>query len=93
MKDRSTLKLRITSNGDVISVYSDYLAVVLQTGNAEVKRASHVEPSRDPEGRPCWYADLSPVGGPEQLGPFYTRKEALDTEVKWLEEHIVWPAV
>ena len=53
-----------------------------QVGEAQISRASHVEPV--PGTCPFqWQADCSPVGGP-LLGPFTTRQAALDAEVAWL---------
>ena len=70
-------------NGDALSIYSDAIDLN-ELGKTKIERASHVEPTD--EG--LWTADMSPVNGPV-LGPFKTRTEALDTEVKWLEEHIL----
>ena len=52
-----------------------------------VSRASHVEPCDLPDGRKAWTADLSPVRGPT-LGPFSSRKEAVEAEQVWLTEHL-----
>lgn len=52
-------------------------------GKLDIKRASHVEPNSDGK----WIADMSPVSGPV-LGPFNTRTEALNEEIKWLEKNI-----
>lgn len=62
-------------------IYSDAWLDLLQQGISQIRRASYVEP--DLGG---WVSDLSPVGGPK-LGPFIRRDEALDAEVKWLNEH------
>ncbi len=62
-------------------IYNDGLASLLDAGKATTKRVSHVEPC---EGG--WSADLGLVNGPV-LGPFDTRQEALDEEVKWLKEN------
>jgi hypothetical protein len=57
-------------------------------GKLSIRRASRVEP--DTNG--CWWADLSPVGGP-QLGPYCWRSQALEAERTWLEQHwLVLPA-
>lgn len=54
-----------------------------ELGKLDISRASHVEPTSDGK----WTADMSPVNGPV-LGPFDTRTEALQKEVKWLNENI-----
>lgn len=63
-------------------IHRDELAPVARAfGVGGAVRASHVEPwDADPMQ---WGADLSPVGGP-MLGPFTTRRAALDAEVAWL---------
>lgn len=63
-------------------VYKDELRPLLEIGEAQVCRASHVEPCGTQ-----WTADLSPVGGP-LLGPFDLRQDALDAEVAWLAAHL-----
>lgn len=77
----------INQQGVVEGVYSDSLVGLYAQGDVEVKRASHVEPGFTAQGAPCWYADLSPSGGP-QLGPFQLRQEALDAEVAWLHANL-----
>jgi hypothetical protein len=76
----------LIKDGTVQFVYNDQIAQALKSmGTISIRRASHVEPTED--GR--WTADLSPVSGtPLVLGPFSTRQEALDAEVKWLSEHL-----
>jgi hypothetical protein len=74
------MKLRITPDGDIVFIWNDKLKDLLDLGESEIVRASHVEPTKD--GR--WAADLSPSNGPT-LGPFSTRGEALNAEVQWLE--------
>jgi len=75
-----TATLRI-EDGVVTFIYNDALADVLDLGDVDMRRVSHVEPA----GR-AWTADMSPVGGPV-LGPFPLRQDALDAEVAWLREH------
>lgn len=75
------MTLIIDSNGALRFIYKDEFVGLLDEGNAEIKRASHVEPTEN-----GWNADLSPVGGP-MLGPYTLRQEALDAEVAWLEKH------
>jgi hypothetical protein len=70
--------LKISRKGTITAIYSDELAGLIDQGRAEIRRASHVEPT---EGG--WAADLAPVGGPI-LGPFKLRQDALQAEVAWL---------
>lgn len=70
-------------NGDLVFIHDDDLVELLsELGPTSTSRASHVEPG--PDGK--WYADMSPVNGP-QLGPFDRRRTALDEEVEWLREN------
>jgi hypothetical protein len=73
-------KVAIRPNGIVEFIYSDGLRKVLSEGRSEIFRASHVEPDE----KSLWWADMSPVKGPK-LGPYNTRTDALEAEVKWLE--------
>ena len=75
------MKLVIESNGRVRGVFGEEIDLA-SLGSPRITRASHVEP--DDSGR--WLADLASVGGPV-LGPFERRSEALEAEVKWLEEN------
>lgn len=85
----------IGEDGGVQCIYSDDVAILFETGEAIVARASHVEP----HARGGWFADMSPVGGPvlgkngaigdvdvtwNDVEPFKTRAEALAAEVAWL---------
>jgi hypothetical protein len=73
------MQLVVDTNGSVRCIYGE--EIPLQAiGQVAVTRASHVEP--DPDG--CWFADLSPVAGP-QLGPYERRSQALTAELRWLE--------
>ena len=75
------MHLVIDPRGQIRCLYEE--ALDLRTlGKPMIQRASHVEP--DPDG--CWWADLSPVSGP-QLGPFPRRSDALACERDWLEKH------
>lgn len=77
------LQLLVETDGSFAFIHDDALAPLLDEGEARTRRASHVEPAES--GRD-WEADLSPVAGPT-LGPFPTRRAALDAEVAWLHEH------
>jgi len=72
----------IRPDGAVRFVYEDALRGLLALGRAAIRRASHVEPTRDGQ----WTADLGPNDGPV-LGPFETRAAALDAEQAWLVHH------
>ncbi len=75
------MQLVISSTGTIRCLYDESLD--LHTlGKLSISRGSHVEPNEDGQ----WFADLSPVGGP-QLGPFGSRSAALNAEIRWLEEH------
>ncbi len=76
------MKLVIKPDGTIQFIYNDDLRDLLSEGSAKITRASHVEPCGT-----LWQADLAPVNGPV-LGPFNTRKEALDAEVQWLTDHL-----
>ena len=76
-------EIKIAIKGDQIKfIYSDDLLGLLDQGDHQITRASHVEPT--PEG---WVADMAPSGG-SKLGPYRTRKEALEAEVAWLNERM-----
>ena len=79
------MDLVVDRTGNVRCVYCETIDLAT-LGRAEIRRASHVEPTHG--GR--WLADLGPVGGPV-LGPFRRRSEALDAEVAWLEAHWLMP--
>lgn len=77
------IKLTIEPDGTVKTIYTDELADYFAETGAKITRASSVEPC---EGG--WSVDLSPTTKyPLTLGPFRYRKDALDAEVKWLEEN------
>lgn len=80
--------LHISPKGDVRTVYDDRLDLS-SLGRVEVTRASFVEPYLPPQAGSVleWWADLSPVKGPK-FGPFVWRKQALEVEQLWLEEHL-----
>jgi hypothetical protein len=72
----------VIDSGGVLKMVFDDRFDPRYVGEMTIRRGSHVEPTT--EGR--WTADLSPAGGPI-LGPFDSRKEALDAEVIWLNTY------
>lgn len=76
--------LRIAPDGEITFIYNDDLAGLLTLGQAEISRASHVEP----ESTGGWSADMSPVAGPKLTG-FELRSEALAAEVAWLNREVI----
>lgn len=84
----SALELFVRPDGSVACIYPtqeqdelDFLDLVDALGGGmKRRRASEVEPAEDGAG---WTADMARVSGPV-LGPFRTRREALDREVEWL---------
>lgn len=73
------MNLYIEADGTVSFVHDDELASLFKGEASTTTRASHVEPFGQ-----GWTADMAPVGGPV-LGPFETRREALEAEAAWLE--------
>jgi hypothetical protein len=74
----------ILPDGTIRFLYYDELKSII-SGQTVFKRASHVDPEMTADG-PRWFADLHPSSGPK-LGPFLTRDDALEAEVKWLVEN------
>ena len=72
-------EITIQPDGSLQFIWSDSLVGLMDEGEGQITRASHVEPNERGE----WMADLSPVGGPS-LGPYRLRQDALDAEVAWL---------
>lgn len=75
----------IRPDGTICALYYDELKPLLECGDAEVKRASHVDPEMTDSGLK-WFVDLAPSDGPK-LGPFETRADAIDAEIQWLTEN------
>ena len=73
------MQLIVLPTGQIRCLYDEVIELAA-IGHPVISRASHVEP--DDEGQ--WWADLSPVDGPE-LGPFQRRTEALGAEQSWLQ--------
>lgn len=77
------MQFTINAQGQIEALYSDEtLPIAKELGTVTLARASYVEPTADAQ----WTADLEPVNGPV-LGPFPTRKKALEEEVEWLEKN------
>ena len=75
------MQLVIHTSGSACCLYDE--AIDLRAlGRLTIRRASHVEPDANGD----WIVDLSPVTGP-RLGPFPSRRHALDAERGWLEQH------
>ena len=75
------MKILITNNGTIISLYNDILREV-DLGLLKVKRASNVEFNNDTQ---LWDIDILGEG---IIGSFKTRKEAIDFEIEFLEKRI-----
>ena len=77
------MMITFSGDGTAKTIYTEDIDFTL-LGKVHHTRASHVEPNEKGE----WTADLSPVGGPK-LGPFKLRSEALQSEIRWLEENAI----
>ena len=82
-KEDYNMKVLIKRTGEVEYIYDDILQTIFSLKDRKIERASHVEPCDD--GR--WTADMKPSGG-GVLGPFETRRDALEAEVEWLERRM-----
>ena len=96
----NTRRVTITKAGNLRFIYEDGMRGLLAHGEAQIVRASHVEPHPT---KPGWLADMRPAGGPvlgmscalhslrewdsaiDTLTPFETRQAALDAERAWLQ--------
>lgn len=75
------MKIKISTNGTITYIYDDLLAGLLKHGDAKIERVSNVEPC---EGG--WGATMVEDG--TFLGPYALRKDALEAEVKYLEQKL-----
>lgn len=73
--------ITILPDGTLKFIWTDDLADLLTEGNAEIVRASHVEPVGTE-----WQADMGPSNGPILRG-FTRRQDAIDAEVQWLKQN------
>ena len=85
MKNAVDVEIFINGDGTVQFLYYDELKPLLNIGEAQVTRASHVDPEMTVDGLK-WFADLAPVKGPK-LGPFDTRDIAIEHEIDWLTKN------
>ena len=76
------MELIVGGDGNARCIYGEELNLAA-LGEIQIRRASHVEP--DQSGQ--WWADLSPVGGPN-MGPFTHRSLALEAEITWLGQRL-----
>ena len=85
----SDIDLLIDKDGQLIFLYDDELAVALsELGVPVTRRASHVEP--DPDHPGMWLADMTPATETTtMLGPFDTRRQALQAEVEYLKKFLM----
>lgn len=83
---QSAISISIRPDGSVAAIHNDALAELYSEGEAEIRRASNVEPVKTVAGDVMWQADMSPVGGPK-LEPKRLRADALAAEVEWLQQH------
>lgn len=81
----------VSPHGAVTTIYDDAHADFYAQGEAEVARASHVEPALFGG----WIADMTPAIQRYQLacdnpilGPFLLRQDALDAETDWLRNKL-----
>lgn len=77
------MTISVSSNGTARMIYNDDFRLDY-LGSVDIKRASHVEP----DGKGRWTADMAPVGGPV-LGPYRSRKKALEEEIRWLRKNLL----
>ena len=72
-------------DGEVSMIYDERFLLPQSQGEiVTIKRASHVEPTKDGQ----WTADMSPVSPGVILGPFAKRSEALQAERDWLLDYL-----
>lgn len=82
MSNRKRILMSIEDDGTAVAIYSDDIRPLLKKGEAEIIRASHVEPEGDK-----WRVDLTPIGGPVLDRLYELRQDALDAEVEWIENN------
>lgn len=78
-------------NGTVKSLYDDKIAPQLHQnlgGQAEIRRASHVEAPAKKLDKIEFEVDLSPSNGPKLEG-FPSYQSAVAAEVEWIQENVL----
>jgi hypothetical protein len=70
-------------NGEIKYLYNETINLN-SLGEADIQRASYVEPSDDK-----WYVDFSPIGEDKIIKGFGTRSEAIKYEIKYIENNIL----
>ena len=80
---RRLVSQMLVDNDCIHCIYTDEIDL-RKLGRLEITRASYVEADENGD----WWADMKLSGGPK-LGPFKSRKEALQREMKWLHSHIL----
>ena len=85
MKKKVTIYIK---DGQMRVVYDDAIRPLMDIGNSRIERASHVEPGDPTRGQDPkkWYANIT-FDLNVMLGPFDERHEALEAELKWLDDH------
>jgi len=82
----SQIKLLI-GNGKITGIYSDALIPLIESGLSNVRRVSNVEPSNSCQTFGMeWTATM--IDYDTVLGPFPSRAQALEAEIKFLEERL-----
>lgn len=87
------MNIVVGTNGTLTFIYDDTLVGLMAEGEADVKRASHVEPAIGGTG---WEADMRPAMGDSgpvlraaDGAPFSTRAAALAAEVDYLNREVL----
>lgn len=70
--------------GNLVFIFNDELAFLLDLGPATTQRVSEVEPTE----ANLWTADMGRIQGPV-LGPFALRGQALEAEIEYLKERVL----
>ena len=80
-----TFLIHTDAEGNLQFLYDDALKFLEQHGDVQIIRASDV----DPDAQGNWWADLSKSGVDVKLGPFVTRREALQAERNYLDKEVL----
>jgi hypothetical protein len=82
------MKLSITTDGEIMAIYSDDLVGLIDLGRAEITRASDVEPTSLGGWRVSMRDDTSAAAFALQSRTFKRRADALAAEVAYLENRL-----